>query len=83
MKALLRLVAYIVLSVIGMFGICGLFGEPTAEYWSWMHSTFGAFSVVWFLAEKAFWVCILAGVYHLWPRAAFVSTESIGKEEAI
>lgn len=68
MKTLVRILAYIALFVFAMIGICGLFGEPTQEYWNWMHRSFGAFSVVWFLAEKAIWLCVLAIVCRLWSR---------------
>lgn len=66
MKTFIRIMAYIALSIIGMLGICGLFGEPTPEYWSWMRRTFGVFGFLWFFLEKAFWACLLAGVYRLY-----------------
>lgn len=66
MKTSIRILAYIALSIIAMLGICGLFGEPTPEYWAWMHRTFGAFAFVWFFFEKAFWGLLLTGVYHVY-----------------
>lgn len=66
MKTSLRILAYIALAIIAMVGICGLFGEPTEEYWAWMHRTFGAFGFVWFFLEKAFWGLLLTGVYYMY-----------------
>lgn len=66
MKTTIKILAYVALCVIAMLGICGLFGEPTSEYWDWMHRNFGVFGFLWFFLEKAFWACLLAGVYHCW-----------------
>ena len=65
MKTTIKILAYIALCIIAMLGICGLFGEPTSEYWDWMHRNFGVFGFVWFFLEKTFWVCVLAGVFKL------------------
>ena len=68
MKTAFTILAYIALAVLAMTGICGLFGEPTEAYWAWMHRTFGVFGFVWFFMEKAFWACLLAGVYRFWMK---------------